>query len=476
MSSGQPRRHVSPSRLQELHEATLRLLELLATRKLEEDLLQKGIEALTTLIGARYGAIGILDEAGQLKQFVHTGITPEEAKRIGRLPEGRGLLGAVVREDHVLRLDDMSRDPRSVGFPPNHPPMKSLLAAPISYESRVYGRVYLSEKTGGEPFNDSDEILTKHYADALALVLAYHRSQAERGRAAEALRDISQILSSITGETFFRELVLNLTKALGVEYAFVGEVVDESRGAIRTMAVSARSRIVDNFVYQLSGTPCENVVSKKLCSHARDVQRLFPDDHMLVEMGIESYAGSPLFDSAGKPLGILVLLDKKPLADPEHAEAILKICAGRAGAELERRRQEQALRLSEEHYHLLARLAPVGIFRTDAEGHCTYVNNRWCDIAGIGPEQACGEGWARAIHPDDRQYIFERWYATAKSDLPFREECRMQRPDGVTTWVLAQATAERGADGRVTSYVGTITDITDRKQAEAEMLKLSSVV
>src|SRR3990172_10840663 len=108
-------RDATPSRLQQLHEATLRLLELLATHKLEEDLLQKGIEALTTLIGARYGAIGILDEAGQLKQFVHTGITPEEAKRIGRLPEGRGLLGAVVREDHVLRLDDMSRDPRSVG-------------------------------------------------------------------------------------------------------------------------------------------------------------------------------------------------------------------------------------------------------------------------------------------------------------------------------------------------------------------------
>jgi hypothetical protein len=108
---------------------------------------------------------------------------------------------------------------------------------------------------------------------------------------------------------------LNLTKTLSVEYAFVGEVTDESCGAIRTVAVSARSQIVDNFICQLSGTPCENVVVKELCSHARDVQHLFPDDHMLVEMGVESYVDGPLFDSRGKPIGILVILDGKPLAE-----------------------------------------------------------------------------------------------------------------------------------------------------------------
>lgn len=226
----------TPSRLQQLHEATLRLLELLATHKLEEDLLQKSIEALTTLIEARYGAIGILDEAGRLRQFVHTGIAPEEAKRIGRLPEGCGLLGAVVHEDQVLRLDDMSKDPRSAGFPPNHPPMKSLLAAPISHQGQVYGRVYLSEKTGGEPFNDSDEILTKHYADALALVLAYHRSQTERRRAEEMLRETAQALSAATGDEFFPNLVLILSRILGVDYALVGEIKPGQPDTIRTIA------------------------------------------------------------------------------------------------------------------------------------------------------------------------------------------------------------------------------------------------
>ncbi len=453
------------------YEATLRLLGLLANYRVEDELLQKGIEALTQLLQARYGAIALEDEPGKLRQFVYTGITAEEARLIGRLPEGRGLLGVMT----PLCLEDMSRDSRSVGFPPNHPAMKSLLSVHFSHEGHYYGRVYLSEKHDGSAFTEEDKQLLTHFSNVFALMLAYHRSQAERERATEAMREISQTLSSITGETFFRELVLNLTRALGVEYALVGEVTDESCGAVRTVAVSARGKLVDNFVYSLPGTPCEKVVGKTLCSYARNVQGLFPDDHMLREMGIESYVGSPLFDSQGKPSGILVMLDGKPLADPEHAESILKICAGRAAAELERQRSDRALRLSEEHYHLLARLAPVGIFRTDAEGHCTYVNKRWCDIAGINFEQARGEGWAQAIHPDDRKHIFERWYAAAENDRPFMEECRMQRPEGVVTWVLAQASAERGTDGRLTGYVGTITDITDRKQSE-KILRGSSEI
>ncbi|MBI3779365.1 MAG: PAS domain S-box protein [Gammaproteobacteria bacterium] len=455
-----------------LHEATLRLLSLLASSQLEKDLLQKGIEALAAILQVRYGAIGLIDDAGKLQQFVHTGIGPEEAARVGKLPKGRGLLGINI----PLRLGDMSRDPRSVGFPPNHPPMKSLLSVTFSHEGHNYGRVYLSEKFDGSDFSKEDEQLLSHFASVFAMMLAYHRAQTERERAAETLREISHALSAITGDAFFRELVLNLTRALGVAYAFVGEITDASLRTIHTVAVSAGDKLVNDFVYDLPGTPCENVAGKKLCFHARGVQQLFPDDHRLIEMGIESYIGSPLFDSAGKPLGILVLLDKKPLADPEHVQSILKICAARASAELERQHAERALRQSEEHYHLLTRLAPVGIFRTDAHGHCTYVNKRWCDIAGLSPEQAYGEGWVRAIHSNDRKYIFERWYAAAKSNLPFMEECRMQRPDGVTTWVLAQASTELGAEGQVTGYVGTVTDITERKQAEAEMRKLSSVI
>ena len=261
------------SQNQVLHKATLRLLSLLATDRVESELLQKGIEALALLLQARYGAIALADEGGKLKQFVYTGIPAEEAARIGHLPEGRGLLGVTT----PLRLEDMSHDPRSVGFPPHHPPMKNLLSVHFSHEGHTYGMVYLSEKNDGSAFTQDDEQLLTHFASVFALMLAYHRSQAERDRAAEALREISQALAAITGEEFFRQLVLNLTKVLSMDYAFVGEVTDASCSAIRTVALSARGKIADNFVYELPGTPCENVVGKELCFHVRDVQRLFPE-------------------------------------------------------------------------------------------------------------------------------------------------------------------------------------------------------
>ncbi len=290
------------------------------------------------------------------------------------------------------------------------------------------------------------------------------------------LHEIARAISTASGEEFFRSLVAALCRTLGMDFAFIGRLDADDPDRIHVMGVCIRGEIVENFSYHLRGTPCENVIGREPCHYPQDIQRRFPEDRMLAEMGIESYVGYPLSGSAGQPLGLLAVMHSRPIPEEEPATSVLRICATRVAAELERMRSDQALRESEEHYHVLARLAPVGIFRTNTEGHCTYVNNRWCDIAGISPEQAYGEGWALAIHPDDRNYIFERWYETAKNDLPFKEECRMQRPDGVTTWVLAQASAERGANGAVTGYVGTITDITDRKQAEAEMVKLSGVV
>ncbi len=134
---------------------------------------------------------------------------------------------------------------------------------------------------------------------------------------------------------------------------------------------------------------------------------------------------------------------------------------------------EEALRESERRFQALARVAPVGIFRTEANGDCLYVNERWCEIAGLTSEQARGSGWVSAIHPEDRDHIVRRWYECARKDILFHEECRMQRPDGAVTWVFAQAAAERDAHGRVVGYVGSVTDISERRRVETQMLKLS---
>jgi PAS domain S-box-containing protein len=127
---------------------------------------------------------------------------------------------------------------------------------------------------------------------------------------------------------------------------------------------------------------------------------------------------------------------------------------------------EDALRRSERRYATLTEISPVGIFRTDIEGDCLYVNPSWCQMAGLSPDAASGRGWVSAIYPDDRDRITSGWDQATLSKSPFAAEFRFQRPDGSITWVVSQAVAEQDINGNVVGYVGTVTDISDRKQFE----------
>ncbi len=197
-------------KLSRLHEASRSLLGVLAYTSLESDLLQTGIEALAKLLEARYGAIGIFDSKGGLKHFIHTGIDPELARKIERLPEGRGLLGVIIKENVSLRLDDMTKDPRSVGFPQHHPVMKSLLAVPISHLGHVYGRIYLSEKENGESFSKIDEDIALSFAHSLSLVLDNAREVEEIKCARQSLDYMAHFdaLTNLPNRTLLNDRIL----------------------------------------------------------------------------------------------------------------------------------------------------------------------------------------------------------------------------------------------------------------------------
>jgi len=139
----------------------------------------------------------------------------------------------------------------------------------------------------------------------------------------------------------------------------------------------------------------------------------------------------------------------------------------------ERRHTEAILRVSEQRYATLTEMSPVGLFQTDAVGNCLYVNERWCQIAGLPPAEATGFGWINGVHPADRDVFSTEWHASAQAGCPFYLEYRCQKAAGQITWVLGQAVVERGATGEIIGYVGTITDISDRKQAEVALNQLN---
>ncbi len=135
----------------------------------------------------------------------------------------------------------------------------------------------------------------------------------------------------------------------------------------------------------------------------------------------------------------------------------------------EQRRSQHRLRESEKRYETLASILPVGIFHTDAAGATTYVNPAWCRIAGMDAGETMGFGWLRAVHPDDRGRLVQGWQEASSRQQAASEDYRLLRPDGSIAWVMGRAVPEFDAEGRIIGYVGTITDITERKLAEQRL-------
>jgi PAS domain S-box-containing protein len=134
----------------------------------------------------------------------------------------------------------------------------------------------------------------------------------------------------------------------------------------------------------------------------------------------------------------------------------------------------RALAESEARFRGLAAAAPVGIFLTDADGGCTYVNERWCEITGLAAAEAAGHGWTASLHPADRSRVREAWHAAVESDQPFHLRYRFMRSDGRETWVVGNAIVQRVSDGGGSGWIGTITDVTDSVQQAAELERAKS--
>jgi len=453
---------LTAARLQQLHDATLHLLALLASHRLEKDLLQNGIDALTSLIEARYGAIGLTDETGKLVQFIHSGITSKQASLIGSLPEGHGILGLVIREGHSLRLDDISKDPRSLGFPPNHPPMKSLLAVPIAHEGRLFGQIYLSDKYDGVPFHDNDEVLTRNYANALALILSYHRSRVEQNHNEESLRKISEILSSASEEAFFSRLVLGLSQTLGVDYAFVGSAQGNPPCSAHTLAFSDHGRIVDNIDYPLSpDTACGNVECKTVCHFPDAAHRLFPKDEVISRYGVEAFIGHPLLDSAGNVIGLLVVMNGKPIVDKNRIQAVLEICASRVAAELERRPKE----MQRQQLSSAIEQTADSVMITDRHGIIEYVNPAYEQITGFSHEEALGKTPSLVKSGKHEPAFYEQVWKTILDGRAFQGLFINRRKNGELYYEQKTITPLKDTHGHITHFVSTGKNITPHIQA-----------
>jgi len=186
----------SAQRLDGFYSASQQLFSLLAHNHNERVLAQRGIEVLTNLVEARYGAVALFDGSGKLGHFLHTGLTPEQVQLIGDSPQGKGLLAVVCHQQKLLHFNNMADDPRSIGFPLHHPNMTSLLAAPIVDADICVGSVFLCDKKDGIAFDSRDEQFVVTFANTLALVLRNVQDRAKQQCIEEKLQLAAKVIEN----------------------------------------------------------------------------------------------------------------------------------------------------------------------------------------------------------------------------------------------------------------------------------------
>jgi signal transduction histidine kinase len=165
-----------------------------------DGVLERIVEAAAHVTGARYAALGVIDPTGSgLERFVTYGMEPEVQTQIGDPPHGRGILGVLINDARPLRLHDLSEDPRSVGFPPGHPPMRSFLGAPILLRNVAYGNLYLTEKEGGD-FTDNDEELVTLLAAQAAVAVENARLYESATAWSQQLESLNEVGAALVGE------------------------------------------------------------------------------------------------------------------------------------------------------------------------------------------------------------------------------------------------------------------------------------
>lgn len=361
-------------RAQKVLETEGRLRDLLqansaVVEKLElGEVLRRIIEAAVSLVDAQYGALGVISPDGELEQFIHVGMSPEDATAIGQLPRGHGILGAVIEAVEAIRLDHLADDPRSAGFPEHHPAMDSFLGVPIRVRDEIFGNLYLTNRSGGR-FSAEDEELVA----ALAATAGIAIDNARLFEAAERRQRWSAALAEVTAA-----LLSGADDVLSVIADKAGSIVDadlvciiepaDDEGMLRVRLARGSSSEIEGRVYAAEQSLAGRALSDDTIASA-EAETIQAADWQAV---LGPSIALPL-KSAGESLGVLTL-SRRPGASrflPTDLEMAAEFAA-QAGVAIELgrgRKDSQRLELVNErsriardlHDHVIQRLFAAGL-------------------------------------------------------------------------------------------------------------------
>jgi two-component system, NarL family, sensor histidine kinase DevS len=315
---------VPEDRVQQLVDAGIAISSELSL----DAVLQKLTEAAAALTGARYAALGVIDQSGhELERFVTHGVDHEMRDAIGDLPRGRGILGVLIHEATPLRLHDLRNDPRSVGFPANHPSMKTFLGVPILLRGVAYGNLYLTEKAGGEDFTQEDEELVSLLAAQAAVAVENARLYESATRWLRQLEVLNEVGNALVGEMDLPRLLELVAVRLRelVDARFVLILLPGQEDALRVAAAAGdhTDDLVDTTIRR-STSKSGRVLERR---RSERVDSILEDPEVDQELARRFAATSGLYVPLilhERPIGVITAHDKLG-ADSRFTEEDLRL-------------------------------------------------------------------------------------------------------------------------------------------------------
>jgi PAS domain S-box-containing protein len=382
------------------------------------------------------------------------------------IPVGQGPAGKAIRSGELVVIPDLELDE---SFQPwlkaaRARSFRGVIALPLKDPTRTFGVLVLYMPEVRNPLADELHVL-QELADDMAFGIVNIRARRDRQRMQTALVNVAAGVSAATGRQFFERLARTMAQALGAQASFVAQFLPGEPFRARTIAAVVDDHLIENFDYLIEGTPCENFINSETCMISAHVAQQFPGSPTLASLGVQGYVGRRLDSSHGKSLGLLFVLFREPLQEPDFVAAMLQIFAARAASELERQETDARVR---EQAALLDKARDAILVR-DLDHRILYWNH--------SAERLYGWSAAEALGRTARELIYR---STGPLDAAFKKvmacgewvgEMEQVTKEGKPLTVEGHWSLVRDELGNPQSVLAINTDVTERKKIEAQYLR-----
>lgn len=321
--------------------------------------------------------------------------------------------------------------------------------------------------------------LLGHIYKVIAYVLIYHGlvrhnirtpyQQLENSQ--RILKHIAESAAGLTGQPLFNKIATELAIIFNVRCVLIGELVDKQT-KVKSLARVKDGEICPSTTYLLTETPCEIAVSKHMCVFENDVQTRFPDNKVLKKLGAISYAGNALRDSNNQVIGVLALVDDKPIRQSRELEDIMRIMSTRAASELERAKLEHERIAYQNQLQSFLENMQDAVFQTNPDHELIWISPSASDLTGYSTDELLGTTIEEYFTSEQYHQFIE--IMQTNNGIVSDYEVKLKRKDKTAFWAAVNAHHYHDKNGHIAGIEGSVHDIERRKQAEAELQLLNA--